>query len=81
VDVLHRRLARRIREIADEREIPLSHLADRAGVTRSHLAKVLAGGSSPTVAWLDKIARVLGVDVDDLLTKTPAPKTAVRRRR
>ena len=69
MDATHKRLARRIRSLASVRELPLSHLADRAGVTRSHLWRVLDGRSSPTVAWLGKVASVLGVEVADLLVR------------
>ncbi len=47
----------------------LSHLADHAGVTRSHFWNVLAGKKSPTLQWLGKIAKALGVDVEDLVVR------------
>ncbi len=50
----------------------MSHLADRAGVTRSHLWNVMAGRASPTVQWLAKIAAVL--DVDPVALMTPFKK-------
>ncbi len=69
VDVLHRRIARRIREIAKERSILVSHVPDRAGVARGHFWHVLRGTASPTVAWLEQIARVLEVDVEELVAR------------
>jgi transcriptional regulator with XRE-family HTH domain len=59
----------RIRALAEEREMALSHLADHAGVTRSHFWNVLAGKKSPTLQWLGKIAKALGVDVEDLVVR------------
>ncbi len=69
VDVLHRRIARRIREIAKARGIPVSHVPDRAGVARGHFWHVLDATASPTVTWLEKIARVLDVEVEDLVAR------------
>jgi transcriptional regulator with XRE-family HTH domain len=68
VDEAHARLAARIRDLADERGLALSILADRAGVARGHFFAVLAGRSSPTVEWLVKIATVLEVDIQELFT-------------
>ncbi len=72
VDALHRRIARRIREIAKERGILVSHVPDRAGVARGHFWHVLRGDASPTVEWLEKIARVLDVEVEELLVRRRA---------
>lgn len=67
VDELHQRVVRRIREVAAERRIPLTHLPDRAGVSRSHFWDVLGGRKSPTLHWLGRIADALGVDASELL--------------
>lgn len=67
MDVLHRRLAKRIRARALVRGVALTHLADRAPVARSSLFRVLKGAQSPTVAWVAKIARVLRVETWELL--------------
>jgi transcriptional regulator with XRE-family HTH domain len=66
---VHRRIAGRIRQLAQERGLPLSHLPDRAGVTRSHFYEVLGARKSPTVTWLAKVARALDVDVADLVVR------------
>ncbi len=71
VDDPHERMVRRLRERARERKIPLSHLPDRAGVARSHFWDVLAGRKSPTLQWLARVAEALGVDVEDLLARSP----------
>jgi hypothetical protein len=68
VDEVHRRLARNIRRLARKRGILLSHVPDRAAVGRSHFFAVLGGERSPTLAWLTRVARALGVDVVELLT-------------
>lgn len=69
MDELHQRAARRIREIAAEKHIPLTHLPDRAGVARSHFWDVLAGRKSPTLTWIGRIATALDVDGGDLLQR------------
>jgi len=72
VDELHRRVVTRIREVAEERGIPLTHLPDRAGVARSHFWDVLAGRKSPTLVWLAKIATALEVDAGVLVVQRAA---------
>lgn len=67
MDELHQRVADRIREIAERRKLPVTHLPDRAGVGRSHFWDVIAGRSSPTLAWLVRVAAALDVDVAELL--------------
>jgi transcriptional regulator with XRE-family HTH domain len=68
-DELHRRVVRRIRELADERGIVLSHLPDRAAVSRAHFWNVLAGKKSPTLKWLGRIAKALDVDASELVAR------------
>jgi transcriptional regulator with XRE-family HTH domain len=68
VDELHRRLVRRVREFSRERKIPVSHLPDRAGVSRSHFWEVVGGRKSPTLKWLGKVAKALEVDPSALVT-------------
>lgn len=67
MDKNHRRLIKRIRELAEQRRMPISHLPDRAGVGRSHFWGVLAGKKSPTLKWMGQIAKALECDVADLL--------------
>jgi DNA-binding Xre family transcriptional regulator len=69
LDELHKRVATAIRRIASERKMPLTHLPDRAGVTRSHFWAVLGGKKSPTLRWLKRVADTLDVDVADLLAR------------
>lgn len=67
-DALHRQLAASIRRLAEARGTSLNKLADSAGISRSHLARILSGEASPTVAVLGKLARALKVQVEKLLT-------------
>jgi transcriptional regulator with XRE-family HTH domain len=66
VDPVHARLAANIRDLADERGLALSVLADLAGVSRAQLFRVTGCRSSPTVEFLVKVATALQVDVSAL---------------
>lgn len=70
MDELHRRVVRHIREMAKARGLPVTHLADHAAVSRSHFWEVLGGRTSPTLLWLSKVARALGVDAEELVTRS-----------
>lgn len=61
-------LGRRLREVAAQRKLPLSHVADRAGIARSHFWLVLDGEVSTSLAVVQKLAEVLGVRPTELLT-------------
>lgn len=65
---LEETLAQRVREVAEARGVPLSHVADRAGIARSHLWNVLAATSSATLDLVQRLADVLTVEPTDLLT-------------
>jgi len=60
-------MVRRIREAARQRKIRVTHLPDRAGVSRSHFWEVMACRKSPTLSWLKKVADALDADAGDLL--------------
>ena len=60
-----------VRARAAARGIALSHLADFAGVSRSHFFDVLAGRKSPTLEWLGRVAGALDADVVALLAPEP----------
>lgn len=78
---LERILARRIREIAAEREMPLSHLADRAELSRSLLWEIFEQQASPSLATVQKLATALELDDPlELLRGEPAPAKRVKRR-
>jgi len=79
VDELQRRMVTRIRELAEKRNIPVTHLPDRAGVARSHFWEVLNGNRSPTLKWMGKVAKALGADVNDLFRVGPTTVAARAR--
>lgn len=71
MDALHTAMVAKIRSLAEQRRMPITHLPDRAGVGAGHFWRVLNGTASPTVAWLERIAAVLEVEVADLVAMPP----------
>lgn len=57
---LQSQLAKGIRCWAKRAGLTLNGLADKAGVSRSHLYEVLRDAQSPTMDWLDAIADAVG---------------------
>jgi len=63
-----KQLGARITALRMERGETVAAFAGRAGVAKSHMYKLEAGGlESPTVTTLDGIARALGITLDELL--------------
>ena len=71
-------LARRLREISAEKSLPLSHVADRAGVARSYLWRLLDGKSSGTLDVVQRIADVLECEPLELLVERDIRRRRVR---
>lgn len=60
-------IARRMRELREERGLSLQEVADRAGLAKSHVWEIERGRSAnPTIATTVGIARALGVSLDHL---------------
>ena len=64
---LERLLARRLREVAKQKGLALSHVADRAGLARSYMWRLLDGSSSATLSAVQRLADALEVDPASLL--------------
>lgn len=75
---LEERFAARLREVCEQRGLPVTHLADLAGVSRSHVWRLLSGEQSATLALVQRLAAALGVDPLELLR---APDRASREGR
>jgi transcriptional regulator with XRE-family HTH domain len=74
-----KRLARNLRRLASERGIALAHLADRAGIARSTLGRLLDGSGDVRVSTLAVLAAALGVQLCELLADVADPKPPGRR--
>lgn len=57
----------RIRELRKARGLTLDALGHAAGISKQHLSKIEVGERELTVAWLQRLARPLGVPPADLL--------------
>jgi transcriptional regulator with XRE-family HTH domain len=58
--------------VAERKGVALTHLADRAGIARSYLWRLLDADSSATLTTVQRLAGVLGVDAVSLLLPAPA---------
>ncbi len=72
-DEFHARIAAQIRQRAAVKGLSLRALAEAVGTSSSHLWAVLGGRRSPTMAWLCRVAHVLGCDPVALL-RPPAKR-------
>lgn len=60
-------IARRMRELREAPGLSLQTVADRAGLTKSHIWEMERGSArNPTIATAVGIARALGVSLDSL---------------
>jgi transcriptional regulator with XRE-family HTH domain len=62
-----RRIRKNILRLVGEKNITLERLAVEADLTSSFVSQVLAGRSSISLAALERLADVLGVDITELL--------------
>lgn len=66
-----RAMARNVQRLAAERCIPLAHLADKAGIGRTTMWRMLdvhdKGASDPRLSTVGKLADALGVSPGELL--------------
>lgn len=56
----------RLRNILKERGLTLKAFADLSGISQSNLSNYINGNISPTLETLDKIAKSLDLEVQDL---------------
>lgn len=52
-----------LRKAMDASGISASELARRAGVGRPYLHRVLSGDQNPSLDWVERVAKVLGMTV------------------
>jgi transcriptional regulator with XRE-family HTH domain len=77
-------LAKRVRQICDEKDMPFTHLADRAGIGRATMARLVAAERSTGIDMVEQVSKALDVDPLELLRdagKDPPPRKPGRRPR
>lgn len=68
-------IGKRIQRLRTEKSVSLSELADRAGVAKSYLSAIERGiQKNPSIQFLEKIAGVLEIHVEDLLQTDESPE-------
>ena len=67
-------LAVRVRELARERQMPISHVADRCGLAHSYFWQVLAAKASPSLAVVQRLASALEVEPLELLVQSESQR-------
>lgn len=60
-------VARRLKELRDERGITLAVLAEQTGISTAHLSRLEKGLRQPSIGALLQIARVYGVSISELV--------------
>ncbi len=58
-----------IKEIAKEKGITLSEVAELAGITQPSISRIVNGRITPTLDTLNNIAKALDVDISDLFKR------------
>jgi transcriptional regulator with XRE-family HTH domain len=71
-DSINTLIALRVRELRADHGWSLDALAERSGVSRSNIALIESGKSSPTAVVLDKLATALKVALASLFERNPA---------
>ncbi len=64
-------LAQRVRELASQKTLPISHVADRCGLAHSYFWRILTAKASATLGVVQRLADALEVDPIELLVASP----------
>jgi transcriptional regulator with XRE-family HTH domain len=64
---LRKRMVANLKGLRKRRDLTQEHLAQKAGISRTYLARIELGQHDPTLSVLEKLARALGVPVTKLL--------------
>jgi len=68
-----KRIGENLKRILKEKKISAKDLAERVGVSSTHLSYVINGKRKPSFELLDSIAFVLNISLTDLVSKTSSP--------
>ena len=78
--MLQKKLGRRIARLRKSRKLTQARLAKILGYSVDFISLVERGVNAPTVAGLEKFAKVFKITVRDLFTFVELPKARFRRR-
>ena len=70
----------RLRMLRQRRDLTLTDLADRTGISTSTLSRLESGGRRPTLELLLPLARAHGVTLDELVDAPPTGDPRVNMR-
>jgi len=70
-------IGRRILELRQAQHLTQAQLAERVGVQRAYIALIETGRRVPGLTIACKLARALGVTVDELCPDAPTPEPAL----
>jgi len=65
-DVLHRKLAKRLKQLRTDRGLTQERLAEAASLSPDAIRRLERGGFSPTVRALSQLSKALGVPLAEL---------------
>ncbi|MBL8700431.1 MAG: helix-turn-helix domain-containing protein [Alphaproteobacteria bacterium] len=77
---LDARIARRLRQERDARQLTLDALAERSGVSRAMISRIERGESSPTAALLGRLCGGLDITLSTLFADVDAVPSPIARR-
>lgn len=66
---LRRRVGLNVQRLRRLRDLSQEELAHRAGIHQTYLSGVENGRRNPSIAVLDRIAKALGADVEELVAR------------
>ena len=64
---IHELVSENLRRLTEKKGLPLTVVADRAGLDRREFFEVLAGEREGDFEWLRKVAEALDVEIFELL--------------
>ena len=64
---IHELVSENLRRLTEKKGLPLTVVADRAGLDRREFFEVVAGEREGDFEWLRKVAEALDVEISELL--------------
>jgi transcriptional regulator with XRE-family HTH domain len=65
--ILRERVAARVKRLREQRGMTQERLAEKAGISRTYLARLETARHDPTLSMLEKLAKALRVPLASLL--------------